>query len=168
MQRKQLLSLPTPPLMTAIVAEDTQVITCNPYGDYNYQKTIHNYIFTACTDDTTGETVLIIDTYRPSGEHQWRYFLNKSGQYFRWLTLEHKTSDAGMDYVLEYKHYNNYSCEKSTNAVICAFFGEKSIESPLNYIAKKNLTFKEKKHTDKLDKIRKSIDNAMLEIRELP
>lgn len=168
MQRKQLLSLSTPPLATAIVAEDIQTITVNLYENHTCTRTIHNYIFTACTDDTTGETVLVIDMYRPSGEHQWRYFLNKGGQYFRWITNEQKISAAGMDYVLSYEYYNNYLCEKQTNAATCDFFGKTSIENPLDYIAQKNAAYKAKKHTDKLNKIRESVDNAMLEIRELP
>lgn len=167
MQRKQLLLLKTPSLVTTISVADTETIIRNSCG-YTYQTTQNNYIYSAHVDDTTGEQVLIIDMYRPSGGHEWRYFINKAGQYFRWLTEDSKTSDAGMDYILDYEHYSNCICEKSTNTVISEFFDEKIIENPLEYISQRNLSYKTKKHEDKLNKIRASIDNAMLEIRELP
>lgn len=172
MKRKQLLELPIPSLVTGVYVEETEIKEIRYAWDKNkkYQETYYNYIYTVLIDKSTDEEVLIIDLYKASGLHIWRYFLNKKGQYFRLISKDKKISNAGMDYILDNSYYprKNYFCDKKANQTACEFLGCKEINNVLKYIAEINCNYKIKNHEKKLDKIRKSIDNAMLEIRNIP
>ena len=63
---------------------------------------------------------------------------------------------------------SNYYCDKSTLIAVKMFFGNHNITNAIAYIADKNIDSKTYKHKCKLNKIRESIDNNMLEIRALP
>lgn len=171
MQRKKLLALPVPTLETDIVISDTVLEERrNHYNSMTYTYNIHNYIYKASVDLSTGEEILIIDLYKPSGPHIWRYFLDSKGAYFSWITADERISKAGMDYLLGGFYYSNYMSDNISKKAIYDFLEieESKERNPLDEIVSVNCNHKEFKLKIKLDKIRKSIDNQMLEIRELP
>lgn len=164
MQRKKLAALPIPPMTTAVSLPPAVIKNkSGPYYDFK------NYFYTASIDNSTGEDVLIIDLYATDGVHQWRYFLNKVGCYFR-VMPDGKLSDAGMDHIMNWHmcYRSELFCEAQTIDVFKEFFKTKSLDKPFSYIASLNRTYKKELLEAKLNKIRESFDNAMLEIRPLP
>lgn len=170
MQKKILLLLPIEPLQSDLQLENESVQLIKYASGKEYEESRDNYIYSIHLDNSTNEQVLIFDMYKPSGEHLWRYFLNKNGQYFTIRKdRENKVSNAGLDYILKYNWNAIYHMANDrTLSATQDFFKDRKIIDPLKYISGKNQKYKTKKKEARLNKIRESLDNAMLEIRPLP
>ena len=166
MQRKKLLQLTVPPVPENDL-EDTVQMTWNRWGR-EITKETPRILYTAEIDTHTGEQVLILDLYRPSGEHLFRMFTTKT-QWFRKMP-DGSLSEAGMDYLMEWMHILHEAdvyAAPGAEDVIRTFTGDSRCPG-LYAVAQIHKNAKKKRLEDKYQKILDKTYAGMQEIRPLP
>ncbi len=166
MQRKKLLQLAVPPVPENDF-EDTVQMTWERWGQ-EITKETPRILYTAAIDTHTGEQVLILDLYRPSGEHLFRMFTTKT-QWFRKMP-DGSLSEAGMDYLMEWMHILHevdVHAAPGAEDVIRTFTGD-SRRPGLYAVAQMHRNAKKKRLEDKYQKILDKTYAGMQEIRPLP
>ena len=166
MQRKKLLQLAVPPVPENDL-EDTVQMTWERWGQ-EITKETPRILYTAMIDTHTGERVLILDLYRPKGEHLFRMFTTKT-QWFRKMP-DGSLSEAGVDYLMEWVHILrevDVHAAPGAEDVIRTFTGDDA-RPGLYAVAHMHKEAKKKRLEDKYQKILDKTYAGMQEIRPLP
>lgn len=176
MKRKLLISMPVPELEPWDLPDYGETI--KRYVGGNYTKKYANYVYTARIDDSTGEQVLILDLYRPSGKHLFRLFQDKETNFFRRLD-DGKISEAGLDHTVYdesesgiWYHWDsrNFHASPETEETIFSFigYGLQGDKCAFDALRICHRHAKEERLKDRYRKIKEADDMEMIEIRELP
>ena len=175
MRKKQLLALPVP----AVPENDMQDYTVEEER-HSWSRTVYvvnkpNYIYTANIDNSTGERVLIVDLYRPSGVHIYRLFTTKT-QWFRRWTFDGHISAAGMDHTMfpggDWARRDLIVGFGGADETIAKYIGRILLYGPeatgLAQIARLHSQVKEEALQEKYRKIRERVYAEMRHLRPIP
>ena len=173
MKRKQLLSLPVIPPESESAYPDIEKIKKTTLYGTKYIMKIRHYTYKAFWDQSTGESILIVDIFSSgTKKHLFRSFTEKDGNFYGYNAEKKKESSAGMDYILNY-YETSYHADGESDQEIRKLTG-RSLEKETNgKIAIKELAeyhrkVKEKRLQERYRKIKEAISLEMLEIRDLP
>lgn len=166
MKKKKLMELPVPELPESLVDSMPETEKVKKYG---WTYTRNNIFFDASVDSSTEENILIVDFWKPNGEHICRHFLSKDNKYL--TAYGDKQSRASFEYL----HDNILACgsfhpvsetaESNINDFLKHDLRQYSgIERLYHYSC--NLVANRLKA--KQEKIRQSINDEMLVVRLIP
>lgn len=174
MKRKKLLALPVAPLVTEHQLEDTVEFSQKRWDGRRYTKKINRYIYRAFWDESTGEKVLVVDIFTAGSKKLVvRSFTDTGKGFFAWRADVNKVSDAGMDYIIDFYVDGEYfsdaesdiAIEKLTGRDIQGYYRPKQA---IGKLGKYHKQLKDERLKEHYRKIKESISQQMLEIRELP
>lgn len=171
MKKKKLMELPVPDLPESLV--NSMPKTGEAESIYGFKYARNNRLFDAAVDGSTGEDILILDFWKPDGEHILRHFVSKDKKYFTayYSGRQSRASRASFDYLYNYDLSRSIFHPVSETAV-------STINDFLKYDQRAYSGIERLHHysralmTEKLEakheKIRKSINEEMLAIRPMP